>query len=66
MITPLLFTSSTFITLVKSVQTSHQATRVHSKKTILKAWNNITIDFRQEMGQEYSTIVQIIVNADRG
>ena len=24
------------------------------------------IDFDQEMGQEYSTIVQIIVKADRG
>ena len=31
-----------------------------------KAWNYITIDFHQEMGQEYSTIVQIIVKADRG
>ena len=61
----MLFTS-TFITLVKSVQTSHQPTRAQSKKTILKAWNNIAIDFHQEMGQEYSTIVQIIVKADRG
>ena len=61
----LLFTSSTFITLVKSVQTSHQPTRAQSKKTILKAWNNIAIDFHQEMGQEYSTIVQVIVKADR-
>ena len=26
----------------------------------------IKIDFDQEMGQEYSTIVQIIVKADRG
>ena len=61
------FTStSTFITLVKSVQTSHQPTRAQSKKTILKAWNYITIDFHQEMGQEFSTIVQIIVKADRG
>ena len=51
---------------VKSVQTSHQATGAHSKKTILKAWNYITIDFHQEMGQEFSTIVQIIVKADRG
>ena len=32
----------------------------------VKAWNYITIDFHQEMGQEYSTIVQIIVKADRG
>ena len=32
----------------------------------MKAWNYITIDFHQEMGQEYSTIVQIIVKADRG
>ena len=31
-----------------------------------KAWNYITIDFHQEMGQEYSKIVQIIVKADRG
>ena len=62
----LLFTSSTFITLIKSVQTSHQPTRAQSKKTILKAWNYITIDFHQEMGQEFSTIVQIIVKADRG
>ena len=61
----ILFTS-TFITLVKSVQTSHQPTRAQSKKTILKAWNYITIDFHQEMGQEFSTIVQIIVKADRG
>ena len=62
----LLFTSSTFITLVKSVQTSHKPTRAQSMKTILKAWNYITIDFHQEMGQEFSTIVQIIVKADRG
>ena len=62
----LLFTSSTFITLVKFVQTSHQPTRAQSKKTILKAWNYITIDFHREMGQEFSTIVQIIVKADRG
>ena len=41
----------------------HQPTRAQSKKTILKAWNNIAIDFHQEMGQEYSTIVQIIVKA---
>ena len=58
-------TSSTFITLVKSVQTSHQPTRAQSKKTILKALNNIAIDFHQEMGQEYSTIVLIIVKGDR-
>ena len=32
----------------------------------MKAWNYIKIDFDQEMGQEYSTIVQIIVKADRG
>ena len=31
---------------------------------MLKAWNYITIDFHQEMGQEFSTIVQIIVKAD--
>ena len=62
----LLFTSSTFITLVKSVQTSHKPTRAQNKKSILKAWNYITIDFHQEMGQEFSTIVQIIVKADRG
>ena len=30
-----------------------------------KAWNYITIDFHQEMGQEYSKIVKIIVKADR-
>ena len=30
----LLFTSSTFITLVKSVQTSHQPTRAQSQKTV--------------------------------
>ena len=57
------FTStSTFIALVKSVQTSHQPTREY----YIKAWNYIKIDFDQEMGQEYSTIVQIIVKADRG
>ena len=32
----------------------------------MKAWNYITIDFHQEMGQDYSTIVQIIVKANRG
>ena len=32
----------------------------------MKAWNCIKIDFDQEMGQEYSKIVQIIVKADRG
>ena len=32
----------------------------------MKAWNYITTDFDQEMGQEYSKIVQIIVKADRG
>ena len=32
----------------------------------MKAWNCIKIDFYQEMGQEYSKIVQIIVKADRG
>ena len=32
----------------------------------MKAWNYIKNDFDQEMGQEYSTIVQIIVKADRG
>ena len=58
--------SSTFMTLVKSVQTSHQPSRAQSKKTMLKARNYITIDFHQEMGQEFSTIVQIILKADRG
>ena len=33
---------------------------------ILKASNYITIDFHQDMGQEFSTVVQIIVKADRG
>ena len=61
------FTStSTFITFVNSVQTSHKPTCAQSKKTMLKAWNYITINFHQEMGQEFSTIVQIIVKADRG
>ena len=32
----------------------------------VKAWNYIKIDLDQEMGQEYSTIVQIILKADRG
>ena len=32
----------------------------------MKAWNHITFDFHQEMGQEYSTVVQIIMKADRG
>ena len=32
----------------------------------MKALNYIMIDFDQEMGQEYPTIVQIIVKADRG
>ena len=31
----------------------------------MKAWNYIKIDFDQEMGHVYSTIVQIIVYADR-
>ena len=57
-------TNGITFTLVKSVQTSHHLTRAQSKKTILKAWNNIEIDFHQEMGQEYSTIMQIIVKAD--
>ena len=35
-------------------------------KDHMKAWNNIKIDFDQETGQEYSTIVQVIVKADRG
>ena len=61
----LLFTSSTFMKLGKSVQTSYQPTRVQSKKTILQASNYITIDFHQEMGREFSTIVQIIVKGDR-
>ena len=30
----------------------------------MKAWNYIKIDFDQEMGQEYSAIVQVIVKAD--
>ena len=58
--------TSTFVTLVKSVQKSHQPTRAQSEKTVWKAWNYITIDFHQEMGQEYSKVVQIIVKADRG
>ena len=52
---------ATFITLVKSVQTSHQPTRAQKWEDYMKAWNYIKIDFDQEMGQEYSTIVQIIV-----
>ena len=32
----------------------------------MKARNYITVNFHQEMGQEYSKIVQIIVKADRG
>ena len=32
----------------------------------MKAWNYIKNDFDQEKGQEYSTIVQMIVKADRG
>ena len=32
----------------------------------MKAWNYITIDCHQEMDQEYSSIVQMIVKADRG
>ena len=32
----------------------------------MKVWNYIKIDFDQETGQEYSTIVQVIVKADRG
>ena len=55
--------SSIFIMLVKSVQTSHSRAKWED---YMKAWNYITIDFHQEMGQEYSTIVQIIVKADRG
>ena len=43
---------NSFITLI-----SHQPTRAQSKKAVLKAWNNIAIDFHQEMGQEYSTMV---------
>ena len=30
----------------------------------MKAWNYIKNDFDQEMGQEYSTIVRILVKAD--
>ena len=30
----------------------------------MKAWNYIKVDFDQEMGQEYSTIVQINMKAD--
>ena len=37
-----------------------------ARKDYMKAWNNIKIDFDQETGQEYSTIVQVIVKADRG
>ena len=32
----------------------------------MKAWNYIKNDFDQEMGQEYSTIVHILVKADHG
>ena len=32
----------------------------------MKAWNYIKMDFDQEMGLEYSTVVQIIVKADHG
>ena len=37
-----------------------------ARKDYMKAWNNIKNDFDQETGQEYSTIVQVIVKADRG
>ena len=63
------FTStSTFITLVKSVLISHRPTHVQSVlgEDCMKAWNYITVDFHQDMGQEYSSIMQIIVIADRG
>ena len=64
----ILFTSSstsTFIKLVKSEQTSHQSTCA-KWEDCMKAWNYIKNDFDQETGQEYSTKVQIIVKADRG
>ena len=32
----------------------------------MKAWNYIKNNFDQEMGQEYSTIVHILVKADHG
>ena len=57
--------TSTFIKLVKSEQTSHQSTRA-KWEDCMKAWNYIKNDFDQETGQEYSTKVQIIVKADRG
>ena len=42
-------------------------TNSHAKwEDYMKAWNCTTIDFHQEMGKEYSKIVQIIVKGDRG
>ena len=52
---------------VGEICTSITSTNSRAKwEDYMKAWNYITIDFHQEMDQEYSTIVQIIVKADRG
>ena len=52
---------------VGEICTSITPTNSHAKwEDYMKAWNYITIDFHQGMGQEYSKIVQIIVKADRG
>ena len=47
--------------LAKSEQISHQPTRVQSEKTIRRLEN----DFDRETDQQYFTIVQMIVKADR-
>ena len=44
----------------------HHTNQLAPKIDYMRAWNYMKIDFDQETGQEYSTIVQIIVKADRG
>ena len=53
--------------LLRGVKSVQKPTNLRAKwEGYMEAWNYITIDFHQEMGQEYSKILQIIVNADRG
>ena len=59
--------TSIFITLVKSVQTSHQPTRVQSEKTT----ERLEIILRSILIKKWArnvptTIMKIIVKADRG
>ena len=57
---------STFITLV-TICADITPTNSRAKwEDFIKVGNYIKIDFYQDTGQEYSTIVQIMVKADRG